>query len=109
MRFCPNCNFKYYQKETEEGLKWQCKVCGTEEPCMERIIITKKYKGSKIDNINVTDIIYDPSYPRSKKYKCPTKTCESNKDKKKRECIFLTGQDMKKIYVCVVCRTQWGY
>ena len=48
-------------------------------------------------------------YRDLKKYKCPTKTCESNKDKKKRECIFLTGQDMKKIYVCVVCRTQWGY
>lgn len=109
MRFCPNCDFKYYQKEEEEGLYWFCQSCGTKEPCVEKVIMTKRYVESKIDNIDVTDIIYDPSYPRSKKFKCPNKTCISNKDKSKRECIFLTGNNMKKIYVCVSCRTQWGY
>ena len=109
MKFCPNCEFKFYQTETEEGLVWECKNCGTVEKSDEIVIFKNVYKGTQIDNINVSDIVYDPSYPRSKNFKCPNKACKSVKDKKLQECIFLTGNNMKKIYICTLCKAQWGY
>ena len=111
MKFCPNCEFKFYQTETPEGLVWQCKNCGTLEKSDEVVIFRNIYKGTEIDNLNVNDIVYDPSYPRSNKFKCPNQNCMTlnPKKKKKQECIFLTGDNMKKIYICTTCKTQWGY
>ena len=109
MKFCPNCNFKFYQTETNDSLLWVCRNCGTKEPCKDHILVTHYYKEEEIDDINVRDLIYDPSYPRLRKIPCPNGKCESKKDKGKQECIFLTGSNLKQIYVCTACSTQWGY
>ena len=109
MNFCPNCEFKFYQSETSDGLIYLCKNCGTQEQSNETIISTIIYKNQKIDNLNVRDLVYDPSYPRMNTIECPNKQCISHKDKKLQECIFLIGNNLKKIYICVNCKTQWGY
>jgi len=108
MKFCPNCNNKYYQIEDDGILIWNCKNCGNKEDCTDFLIDKKNYKTKNIAAVNVRDIIYDPSYPRTNIKQCPNDNCPSRSNKDLQECIILTGVDLKHFFVCTICRTQWG-
>lgn len=110
MNFCTNCNFKYNIVNKDNKLVLICKNCGNTDDYKDNFKIVNDYKKKIIENLNIVDLIYDPSYARTTKIKCPNKECPSRTDKKLQECILLNNnKDFKKIYICVVCKTQWGY
>lgn len=54
------------------------------------------------------DLLYSDIVPRTRKYICPNKKCESHKDNSKREAIFFRLNNTYKIkYICCTCKTDF--
>ena len=105
MHFCKVCGFMYRTQEIDGKLKFVCDNCGNEEDNNEYIIESMKVLDSSLDNIN-TDIVYDPTFSRTNKKKCPNKECPTHKSTAVHsEAIIMRDKDLKIIYICVHCKT----
>ena len=102
MKFCNQCNNILYIKEIDNKLINQCKTCGNTEETDQYIIYEKKYSIKKIVDINVKDIIHDPSYPRTIHKVCPNEKCPSVENKSLQESIFIENiNTLKLTYICL--------
>jgi DNA-directed RNA polymerase subunit M/transcription elongation factor TFIIS len=98
MEFCSKCGMLYHTEEKDEKLMYVCHNCGNEEENHSHIIESTKVSDSTLDNIN-PDIVYDITYPRTNKKKCPNEKCD------KQEAIIMRDKSLKVIYMCVHCKT----
>lgn len=117
MHFCENCNNMYYLKiadDNENNLIYYCRNCGHEDTTItaSNVCVSKtqiKRSEQKYSHIINEYTKMDPTLPRINTIRCPNQICESNKDEKKREVIYIRYDDtnMKYIYLCSVCDTMW--
>jgi hypothetical protein len=87
---CSNCNFT---KKINDG----------------RIIYSKTYGiTKKTSTINMTDMIYDDTLPRTRKYICPNTNCESHTNANIKEAVFYRDTDSYKInFICIACKSSF--
>ena len=103
--FCETCGSLNNIIRNEDTLNYYCTNCNlkSEQP-VDKLVYEKIYNDSyKSNNIRFNkNIIHDPTLPRVKS-KCKNPDCDCN------EIIYLryNEKDMKYIYVCVKCLTNW--
>ena len=86
---CTNCGFS---KKIEERTKIFSRISSE----VSKNYTTNEYKGM-IDS----DIL-----PRTRKYDCPNKKCETHNDPTKKEAVFQRrNNSYKLVYICTVCET----
>lgn len=111
MKFCSQCNSRMIPVEKDGKLYQVCKICGHEEENTETVLESTVYQGSLfVDTVSKKYMIHDKSLPRTTKVTCPNEACPSRNNKLLQESIFFNEKDnMKLIYICVVCNTEWKY
>ena len=118
MNFCTECNNMYYLKlagENDNSLVYYCRNCGHEDTSLanESVCITnttlRRSTQKYTHHVNAYTKT-DPTLPRTAAIRCPNQSCESNKDKKKQEVIYLRYDDenMKYLYICKTCDHTWS-
>ena len=88
---CNNCG---YTKPIEEGTLIFSRVSSD---------ISQNYSGSDLNDMKYSSII-----PRTRKYLCPNKECESHTNPIKRDAVFFRLNNTFRIkYICLACGTQF--
>ena len=119
MHFCNKCGNMYYLKvggetDTEEGNKliYYCRNCGNQDNTFNNICVSTT--AIRRDKQKYTTIVNeytkrDPTLPRTNTIRCPNQDCESNKNNKEREVLYIRYDDtnLKYIYMCALCNTTW--
>jgi DNA-directed RNA polymerase subunit M/transcription elongation factor TFIIS len=130
MKFCPECENYLYPDSKSEKLLRVCRNCGYSEEdksgglVMETIVQERSSEGYKILINEFTR--QDPTLPHVTTLPCPNtngyeekdedgtvikriEACPTNKGGAGREVIIIKydNQNMKFIYICNVCGTQW--
>merc|ERR1712080_813414 len=110
IRFCQECNNMLYPKEDKENkvLLYACRNCDYKELAVNNCIYVNKIVHD-VDELTqiVTDVIADPTLPRSEEHNCPK--CGH------REAVFFQAQsrraeeEMRLYYVCTNthCMHRW--
>ena len=110
IKFCQECNNMLYPKEDKENkqLLYACRNCDYKELANNNCIYVNKIVNevNSLTSIN-TDVIGDPTMPRSNEHPCPR--CHH------REAVFFqsdsqkSDDEMKLYYVCtnVSCTHRW--
>jgi len=120
--FCKVCRYYLYLQEMDEEeeksnvkkvLRRICRNCGYQENdeqgglILEIDLKEKTSEGYKILMNEFTKL--DPTLPHVNTIKCPSAACKSNTDQVERDVIYLKYDaiNMKFLYICNVCDTQW--
>lgn len=90
-----------------------CRTCGYREEdkkgglVLETNLKEKTSEGYKILLHEFTKL--DPTLPHVDTIKCPNETCASNAGSAKKDVIYLKydAENLKFLYICNVCDTQW--
>lgn len=123
MKFCNVCDnmlyFKINMEEEDKGkttLLYYCRKCGEIEN-IDELELIKDITYEKKTNININinkNIKHDPTIPHIRNMNCPNTDCNTNKNKedvdfKDKDIIYYryNEEDMKYMYMCVVCDTLW--
>ena len=120
MHFCTECSNMYYLKVMENdanSLIYYCRNCGHENDTLtaENVCVSDtQIKRTEDQYVHIVNEYtkYDPTLPRINTIHCPNVKCDSNKegeDHVEREVIYIRYDDtnMKYMYVCAVCNTNW--
>jgi len=87
---------------------FQCTNCGYATKIKPGTLIYSKTAGgsaSKSFPYDVSDMIYDDTLPRTRKYVCQNKKCISHKHPGKKEAVFFRADNTFKItYICTLCK-----
>lgn len=114
MKFCPTCRNYLYLNATADGeLMRICRNCGYQEKdekgglVLETNLKETTSEGYKVLVNEFTKT--DPTLPHVDTIKCPNGGCASNAGSAKRDVIYLKYDpiNMKFLYICNVCDTQW--
>ena len=111
--FCPVCKYYLYLDQNEEKLRRICRNCGFQKEdkkgglVLETNLKEKTSEGYKILLHEFTKL--DPTLPHVDTIKCPNETCASNAGSAKKDVIYLKydAENLKFLYICNVCDTQW--
>ncbi len=116
MKFCPQCDNKLYirvKSEETDSLVYYCRFCKYEDTEIgeEGVVVlnTQFRKGEQHLHYNRYTKL-DPTLPRIYHMRCPNATCQTNVDNVERpEIIYIRydEEQMKFMYLCVVCDTAW--
>ena len=129
MHFCTECDNMYYLKVMENdanSLIYYCRNCGHENDTLtaENVCISDTHiKRTEDQYVHIVNEYtkFDPTLPRINTIDCPNSQCASNVEaeaseaeagslvKVEREIIYIRYDDtnMKYMYVCAICGTQW--
>jgi DNA-directed RNA polymerase subunit M/transcription elongation factor TFIIS len=121
MHFCTECDNMYYLKIMDNdanSLIYYCRNCGHENTTLtaENVCVSDtQVKRSEDQYVHIVNEYtkYDPTLPRINTIDCPNSKCPSNVEtdgkKVEREVIYIRYDDtnMKYMYVCAVCNTNW--
>ena len=115
MKFCKICDNMYYLKLKEDEsdeMIYYCRNCNTEDTNidLENLSIYKYTKNIENPSKHINKFIkFDPTLPRLNTIRCPNDTCKTNTDGASREVIYLRHDEtnMKYMYICCVCDTNW--
>ena len=111
MDYCSECESLLKIKEIEGKLMKKCFQCLTISDNTDDIIHVVNYKKQSINSDKTNpNIIYDITQPRTKKIQCINKDCISHKNNNIHEIVMYTNELNQQLkYVCVNCKTEWGY
>lgn len=123
MRFCPVCNYYLYLANSADAnsLILQCRHCGYNEAMepkssKDALVLETTFRtsgtmaGLGASGVTVNSYtLADPTLPHTDTLECPNSTCDSNKDVKMRDVIYLKTDSagLKFQYICTVCKKQW--
>ena len=113
MRFCPTCRYYLYLNQTGTTLNRICRTCGYQEEdktgglILETDLKEKTSEGYKILLNEFTT--QDPTLPHVDNIACPNSECSTNTSGAKRDTIYIKYDpvNLKFLYICNVCNTQW--
>jgi DNA-directed RNA polymerase subunit M/transcription elongation factor TFIIS len=111
--FCPTCRYYLYLDQSDKTLRRVCRNCGFQEEdkkgglVLELDLKEKTSEGYKILMNEFTK--QDPTLPHVDTIKCPNVGCDTNVANKPKDVIYLKYDaiNMKFLYICNVCDTQW--
>ena len=111
MEFCPECESLLYYQEEEGKLINFCQGCGFKTNSNKTLISQNSYSKSNIATFGSRkNYVYDPTLARTTKYLCPNDKCETHQSPDKKEAIFFVeGNNLKHIFICKACQTEWKY
>ena len=111
MEFCPECESLLYYQEEEGKLINFCQGCGFKTNSNKTLISQNSYSKSNIATFGSRkNYVYDPTLARTTKYVCPNDKCETHQSPDKKEAIFFVeGNNLKHIFICKACQTEWKY
>lgn len=121
MHFCTECNNMYYLKIMDNdanSLIYYCRNCGHVNDTLTAENVCVSDTQIKQQEDQYTHIVneytkFDPTLPRINTIDCPNSKCASNdtsaEPKVEKEIIYIRYDDtnMKYMYVCAICNTQW--
>jgi hypothetical protein len=88
-----------------------CNNCGYSVPIKEGTKIFSKASdevSQKYGTSDYSNILYSNIVPRTRKYLCPNKKCESHTNPVKREAIFFRKNNAYDVvYICTACKTSF--
>ena len=122
--FCPIDGMKLRMTPSEKGgetdVVLRCISCGYQEPMNPKseaeslVLKTVFNSGSSASGassgVGVNEYtLLDPTLPHMKTLRCPNESCDSRKDISKQDVIYIKTDptDLKFLYICTVCVTQW--
>jgi DNA-directed RNA polymerase subunit M/transcription elongation factor TFIIS len=123
--FCPKDGMKLWMVASETGagdssVVLKCKACGYQEPMTpttdaEAMVLKTVFNsGSSAagasSGVGINEYtLLDPTLPHMKGLRCPNESCDSRKDESKQDVIYIKTDptNMKFLYICTVCKTQW--
>jgi len=111
MNFCKQCDNLYYTKiqdENQNKLILYCKQCGDENSELTNSnIISNKNTTQKYIINEFTKL--DPTLPHITNIPCPNENCKTNTEQHPKDVIYIKYNEleMKYIYLCTVCNTNW--
>ncbi len=113
MDYCPKCENFLFADSKESQLMRVCRTCPYKKAdengglVMETIVQERSSEGYKILLNEFTR--QDPTLPHVSTLPCPNKECATNTGKQTRDVIIIKydNQNLKFIYICNVCATQW--
>lgn len=111
--FCPICEYYLYLDQNDNTLRRICRNCGFQEEDKQGGLILEfdlKEKTSEGYKILMNEFTKkDPTLPHVNTIKCPNEGCASNTSGKEKDVIYLKydGINMKFLYICNICDTQW--
>ena len=113
--FCPVCRYYLYLSQDTDTLRHICRNCGYQKDNTEGGLILeinlkeKTHEGYKVLMNEFTK--YDPTLPHTHTIKCPTASCPSNISSvdNPADIIYLKYDpiNLKYLYICNKCDTQW--
>ena len=115
---CPKCDYymplsQQTDDDTKEvELKRFCRTCGLvkdEEKGLTMEVVVQE-KASESYRVFVNEFTkHDPRLPHVKTLKCPSEQCPSNHNAAEPDVIYIKYDtaNMKFLYICNVCNTQW--
>ena len=113
IRFCSNCNNKYYHNIDNNELRYYCRVCGKVENNIAKealcVLDTQFQKETNnFDHLINRYTKLDPTLPHIY-LQCPNETCKTNESKKITDAIYIRydHQRMKFLYICTECDHKW--
>lgn len=104
-----NMDFSILQNVEHNKAYYICHNCGFHEEISDGTIIYTN-ESQYIDKYLInTDLIYDPTLPRTRNYKCVNKNCKSYTDPNERVAIFFrqNPESYKIRYICTSCKSIW--
>ena len=112
MKFC-SCGFYFYLSGVNENVcRRICRNCGNTEDEKSGILVSEtivKERTSEAYKLVNEFTRQDPTLPHVNTLPCPETKCPTNASKQPRDVIIIKydNQNMKFIYICNVCGTQW--
>ena len=119
IRFCPDCDNKFYHKVDDEQLMYYCRVCGKEDKDNSQVsscVLNIQYnkEGSKPLEFIVNKYTkHDPTLPHIN-IPCPNEKCKSNKSnenvlEKFTDAVYIRYDNahMRHLYLCTICDQTW--
>ena len=117
MRFCNNCDNMYYiqiKSEESDELMYYCRKCGDNLSMSVEETLAVTSSNLNQEKSNFDDIInkytkFDPTLPKVNYISCPNVECISNKEKDKKDIVYIRYDEnkMKYIYMCTLCDMAW--
>jgi DNA-directed RNA polymerase subunit M/transcription elongation factor TFIIS len=110
--FCQTCKYYLYLDQDDKTLRRICRNCGYQEEEKGGLVleIDLKEKTSEGYKILMNEFTKnDPTLPHVNTIKCPNTDCASNTSGKEKDVIYIKydAVNMKFLYICNVCDTQW--
>lgn len=113
IRFCTQCDNKYYHQISNDELIYYCRICGHKDLNMTKdglCVLNTQYHGhnNAFEHVVNRFTKFDPTLPHIY-LKCPNDKCETNKDKEVADVVYLRydNHDMRYIYLCTTCNYTW--
>lgn len=123
MRLCPKCRNHFdlvISDSPADPVRNVCKTCGFSEPFVpktkdEALLLETTFRTGSSANgaasgYTVNDYtLLDPAIPHVNTLRCPNGGCISNTDASKRDVAYLATDpvNLKFLYICANCKTQW--
>ena len=125
MKFCNVCENMYYIKiddDKENTLNYYCRNCGNVDKNYNKdnIVVNKTQFHDNDNELNYIINEFttlDPTLPRTNKINCVNPDCPTNKKEEnsknaneiKKEIIYIRYDEIniKYIYLCTTCHTNW--
>lgn len=100
-------SFEKTVTKTTDKAYFICNSCGYLKPIEEGALIFSRVSSDIVQNYagsEVNDMKFSSILPRTRKYICPNKKCESHNDDSKREAVFFRLNNTYRIkYICLAC------
>ena len=111
---CENCdNFMFTYTDEEKNIYNGCKECGNKVSIKEKCIYKTTYDVNISNILNTNqNLLNDLTLPRienNPNIKCPNSECETNKDKKPCNIVYIkyNEEKMNYMYICKSCGQKW--
>lgn len=113
IRFCENCDNKYYHNIENNQLKYYCRVCGNTETNVAKEALCVLETQFQKESYNFDHLInrytkFDPTLPHIH-LQCPNDACKTNKDSHVTDAIYIRydNKQLKYLYICTECDHKW--
>jgi len=118
IRFCEDCDNKYYHMIENDELLYFCRVCGKKDAstsktshCVLNIAVDNK-SSQPLEHLVHKYTKYDPTLPHIF-VPCPRETCPTNKESHKEthtDAVYIRYDNihMRHLYICTKCDFVWS-
>ena len=116
IRFCSQCDNKYYHSIEENQLKYYCRVCGNTETNVSKEALCVLDTQFQKDALNFDHLVnrytkYDPTLPHIF-LRCPSDSCKTNTGAEPShvtDAIYIRydNRNLKFLYICTECDYKW--
>jgi hypothetical protein len=103
---------KLFEETSNSGIEFKCTNCNFVKEINDTILLYEFNNNDNNENIKSLEenklLCQNPILPRTHDYICKNISCPTNKNKIKKEAVFLKENNSFKInYICCICHYNW--